>query len=132
MAGLAVAAGIPVGIPAKVRLAQRRLSKTSEIQSTGRCQNTRVLWKELKHGRNHVAQLIKDAGYYNGDVTLLRQHHHHDVILANINRNILLQDLESYDEVLNTGGNIALSGFFTGDVPVLQKAIKTLGWACLE
>lgn len=67
-----------------------------------------------------------------GDVTLLRQHHHHDVILANINRNILLQDLESYDEVLNTGGNIALSGFFTGDVPVLQKAIKTLGWACLE
>lgn len=67
-----------------------------------------------------------------GDVTLLRQHHHHDVILANINRNILLQDLESYNEALNTGGNIALSGFFTGDVPVLQKAIKTLGWACLE
>jgi len=67
-----------------------------------------------------------------GDVTLLRQHHHHDVILANINRNILLQDLESYDEVLNTGGNIALSGFFTGNVPVLKKAIKTLGWACLE
>ena len=30
------------------------------------------LIKELKHGRNHVAQLIKDAGYYNGDITLLR------------------------------------------------------------
>ena len=30
------------------------------------------LRKELKHGRNHVAQLIKDAGYYNGDITLLR------------------------------------------------------------
>ena len=29
------------------------------------------LSKELKHGRNHVAQLIKDAGYYNGDITLL-------------------------------------------------------------
>lgn len=29
------------------------------------------LRKELKHGRNHVAQLIKDAGYYNGDITLL-------------------------------------------------------------
>jgi hypothetical protein len=30
------------------------------------------LRKELKHGRNHVAQLIKNAGYYNGDITLLR------------------------------------------------------------
>jgi len=67
-----------------------------------------------------------------GDVTLLKEHHHHDVILANINRNILLQDLASYDDVLNTGGNIALSGFFTGDVPVLQEAIKKLGWESLE
>ena len=67
-----------------------------------------------------------------GDVALLKQHHHHDVILANINRNILLQDLESYDQVLNVGGNIALSGFFTGDVPVLQEAIKKLGWECLN
>ena len=30
------------------------------------------LRKEMKHGRNHVAQIIKDAGYYNGDLTLLR------------------------------------------------------------
>ena len=67
-----------------------------------------------------------------GDVTLLKEHHQHDVILANINRNILLQDLASYDDVLNTGGNIALSGFFTGDVPVLQEAIKKLGWESLE
>jgi ribosomal protein L11 methyltransferase len=54
------------------------------------------------------------------------------VILANINRNILLQDLESYDQVLNVGGNIALSGFFTGDVPVLEEAIKKLEWELLE
>ena len=67
-----------------------------------------------------------------GDVTLLKEHHHHDVILANINRNILLQDLASYDDVLTTGGNIALSGFFTGDVHVIQEAIKKLGWESLE
>jgi len=29
------------------------------------------LSKELKHGRDHVAQVIKDAGYYSGDLTLL-------------------------------------------------------------
>ena len=67
-----------------------------------------------------------------GDATLLKQHHHHDLILANINRNILLKDLKSYDQVLNAGGNIALSGFFTGDVPVLQAAVKQLGWESLE
>ncbi|MDB0054218.1 hypothetical protein N9E98_02370 [Candidatus Pelagibacter sp.] len=30
------------------------------------------LRKELKHGRDHVAQIIKDGGYYRGDITLLR------------------------------------------------------------
>ena len=30
------------------------------------------LRKELKHGRKHVAKIIKDAGYYDGDISLLR------------------------------------------------------------
>ena len=30
------------------------------------------LSKELKHGRDHVAQIIKDGGYYSGDITLLK------------------------------------------------------------
>ena len=30
------------------------------------------LRKELKHGRDHVAQIIKDGGYYSGDITLLK------------------------------------------------------------
>ena len=30
------------------------------------------LSKELKHGREHVAKIIKDAGYYDGDISLLR------------------------------------------------------------
>ena len=28
--------------------------------------------KHLKHGKNHVAQVMKDAGYYSGDITLLK------------------------------------------------------------
>ena len=67
-----------------------------------------------------------------GDADLLTQDLHHDIILANINRNILLKDLESYDKVLNVGGNIVLSGFFTGDVPVLQEAIENMGWELME
>ena len=67
-----------------------------------------------------------------GDADLLTQDLHHDIILANINRNILLKDLESYDKVLNVGGNIVLSGFFTGDVPVLEEAIENMGWELME
>ena len=67
-----------------------------------------------------------------GDADLLTQDLHHDIILANINRNILLKDLESYDKVLNVGGNIVMSGFFTGDVPVLQEAIENMGWELME
>ena len=67
-----------------------------------------------------------------GDADLLTQDLHHDIILANINRNILLKDLENYDKVLNVGGDIVMSGFFTGDVPVLQEAIENMGWELME
>ncbi|WP_407430821.1 50S ribosomal protein L11 methyltransferase [Arcticibacter sp.] len=47
----------------------------------------------------------------------------YDVIFANINRNILLDQIESYAEVLNTGGILILSGFYDEDCEVLlQKA----------
>ena len=52
-----------------------------------------------------------------------------DVILANINRNVLMEDLSSYDHVLKPGGRIALSGFFTKDVTALQSVIEGLGWS---
>ena len=39
----------------------------------------------------------------------------YDLILANINRNILLQDLEIYTRGLKKGGQILLSGFYESD-----------------
>ncbi|MFN8699078.1 MAG: 50S ribosomal protein L11 methyltransferase [Flavobacteriales bacterium] len=46
----------------------------------------------------------------------------YDVILANINRNILTRDAAHYLNVLNNGGLILLSGFYTHDVPLVQDA----------
>ena len=66
-----------------------------------------------------------------GDASDLQGTPVNDVILANINRNILVQDMASYDKVLRPGGRIALSGFFAGDVPVLQGVIDEIGW-CVE
>jgi ribosomal protein L11 methyltransferase len=67
-----------------------------------------------------------------GDALNLSGTRINDVILANINRNILLQDMSYYDNVLSPGGQIALSGFFVGDVPVLQRVIEGLGWRVEE
>ncbi|MFZ0488829.1 MAG: 50S ribosomal protein L11 methyltransferase [Salegentibacter sp.] len=49
-----------------------------------------------------------------------------DVILANINRNILLRDLPVYVESLNEGGDIYLSGFYSEDIPLIQKKCEEL------
>src|SRR5690606_27052891 len=40
---------------------------------------------------------------------------HFDIILANINRNILLNQLNNYAQCLGAGGELYLSGFYDGD-----------------
>jgi len=45
-----------------------------------------------------------------------------DVILANINRNILLQDIPSYAKALKHQSQILLSGFYVADLDIIQKA----------
>ena len=67
-----------------------------------------------------------------GDASKLGSSPTHDLILANINRNILLADMATYDSVLKVGGKIALSGFFIGDVPVISEETERLGWSVVE
>ncbi|MBQ8702836.1 MAG: 50S ribosomal protein L11 methyltransferase [Bacteroidales bacterium] len=50
-----------------------------------------------------------------------------DVVIANINRNILLADMERYAAVLNPGGTLLLSGFYEADEGVLIAKANTLG-----
>jgi len=49
-----------------------------------------------------------------------------DLILANINRNILLADMKVYANALTKGGSLFLSGFFESDIPELQEAAAKL------
>ncbi|PJA10002.1 MAG: 50S ribosomal protein L11 methyltransferase [Flavobacteriales bacterium CG_4_10_14_0_2_um_filter_32_8] len=50
-----------------------------------------------------------------------------DAILANINRNILLNDMNKYANVLSKGGNLLLSGFFNVDKNLLLAEASKLG-----
>ena len=49
------------------------------------------------------------------------------VILANINKNILLQDISVYSSCLTIGGKLLLSGFFTTDVAELNNEASDNG-----
>ena len=51
-----------------------------------------------------------------------------DLVLANINRNILLADMEAYDKTLTVGGRLVLSGFLAEDVEILIKKATSLGY----
>ena len=51
----------------------------------------------------------------------------YDVIFANINRNILLQDLPKYAAVLEKGGTLIMSGFYANDLPAIRNAAEKLG-----
>ena len=50
-----------------------------------------------------------------------------DIILANINRNILLADMEAYVATLQSGGSLVISGFLEEDIKPLSKRAKSLG-----
>ena len=56
----------------------------------------------------------------------------YDMILANINRNILLRDLPVYEKCLKPEGNLFLSGFYKGDLPAIERACKELGLYFVE
>lgn len=57
---------------------------------------------------------------YEGDVNLLIGKKY-DIIIANINRNILLNDIHQYAKCLNPNGVLFLSGFYTEDIPLITE-----------
>ena len=72
--------------------------------------------------RNNVPEIsVKEGG-----AELLGEKKY-DVIIANINRNILLNDMQKYVSVLQPDGDLYLSGFYKADIPIIQEACEKLG-----
>lgn len=62
-----------------------------------------------------------------GDAGILATAPEADLLMANINRNILLADLPAFVERLKPAGHLLLSGFYEADVPSLTQAATSLG-----
>ncbi len=63
---------------------------------------------------------------YEGDASLLLNKKY-DIIIANINRNILLNDMQTYLNVLQENGTLLLSGFYQEDIPIIDKEASKTG-----
>lgn len=62
-----------------------------------------------------------------GGVETVYESDYFDIVLANINRNIILGDIENYAKALKHGGRIFLSGFYVEDVDMITKAASKCG-----
>ena len=67
-----------------------------------------------------------------GDVTALDDQTNFDIILANINRNVLLADMHRYAALLPNGTDLLLSGFYEEDVAIIEAEAKRHGLARRE
>ncbi len=88
---------------------------------------------------NRVGKIMET---YCGDASLL-QRNSYDILLANINRNILLQDMGTYALSLHRGGLLFVSGFYVEDMPMLIGTAAANGleyvshddmdnWCCIK
>lgn len=62
-----------------------------------------------------------------GDASILPSKETYKIIIANINRNILLNDLPTYISALKKGGDLYLSGFYKKDLTAVTSACNILG-----
>ena len=80
----------------------------------------------------HNAVINGVGDYYDallGDAGILDASLSFDIILANINRNILIADMPIWQPLLNKGGRLIVSGFYSSDVDALIAKASTLGLA---
>lgn len=88
---------------------------------------------------NRVGKVVET---WCGDASLL-QRNTYDILLANINRNILVQDMQTYAACLRREGLLFVSGFYVEDMPMLIGAATAAGleyvshdsidnWCCIK
>ena len=70
---------------------------------------------------------INNIKVFQGDASSLANEGPFDVIIANINRNILLADMQYYVARMNEGAEIYFSGFYESDLPMIQAEAERLG-----
>ena len=83
-------------------------------------------WCYLNSIENAERNNCHSISVFEGDARLLKDKKY-DLIIANINRNILLEDMTSYVSCLNKNGILLLSGFYQDDIPIINASCTEKG-----
>ena len=83
-------------------------------------------WCYLNSIENATRNNCTKITVYEGDADLLIDKKY-DLIIANINRNILLNDMQTYVDCLNKEGILLLSGFYNEDIPFIDASCTEKG-----
>lgn len=78
-------------------------------------------WCYLNSIENAQRNNIGNIDVYEGDAGLLTKEKIYDLVIANINRNILLNDMAAYVKTMKDGAIILFSGFYTEDIPFITE-----------
>lgn len=100
-------------------------------------------WSVNNTRHNAEINKVENMEVLHGDSTVLNHiSGMFDIVMANINRNILLQDMHQFRDVMSGNSTLILSGFYEEDIPLLLEKAKELGleeygrktddnWCCL-
>jgi len=80
-------------------------------------------WSYNNTKENLKINKIQNVTIQQGDVSLIKNKTF-DLILANINRNILLNDVKAFSESLSSKGTLIVSGFYAQDLPIIIKEFE--------
>lgn len=72
---------------------------------------------------NHISNITVELG----DASLLKGRKPFDIIIANINRNILLNDMATYATCMHKESELYMSGFYVEDIPAIREKAESLG-----
>lgn len=72
---------------------------------------------------NHISNITVELG----DASLLKGRKPFDIIIANINRNILLNDMAAYAACMHKESELYMSGFYVEDIPAIREKAESLG-----
>ena len=99
-------------------------------------------WSADNAQHNAALNGVENMGVLLGDASVLDNvEDRFDIVIANINRNILIADMPAFRAHMKDGARLILSGFYEADVPMIEAAAKEQGlslcdvvtdeeWAC--
>ena len=89
-------------------------------------------WCYLNSIENAARNNCSNVTVFEGDASVLVKEPKYDVILANINRNILIMDMDKYVATLKDQGEIYFSGFYSEDINAIKEAASKVNLSFVD